>query len=75
MKKRSAHARNPKKHEKYIAFKKNNERLMQGKDYISSLCGLLASLVIFLLFTILLDAVSTYMNLVFTQFHINLFLL
>jgi hypothetical protein len=42
MQKRSARAPNQKKHEKYIDFKKNTEHLMQGKDYISASCGLLA---------------------------------
>jgi hypothetical protein len=46
MGKRSAHAPNPKKHEKYIDFKKNTELLMKGKDYISASCGSLAPLVI-----------------------------
>jgi hypothetical protein len=46
MEKLSARAPDPKKHEKYIDFKKNTELLMKGKDYISTSCVSLASLVI-----------------------------
>jgi hypothetical protein len=74
MEKRSARAPNPKKHEKYVDFKKNTELLMKGKDYISTFCGLLASLVIS--YCLPPDMMQLQLHdFGLTQYHINLFLM
>jgi hypothetical protein len=60
MEKRSGDAADPKKHENYIRFKKDTDELLKpGRDCVSALCGLLAFLVISLMFFPSHDAAST----------------
>jgi hypothetical protein len=72
MQKRSACAPNPKKHEKYIEFKKNTEQLMRGKDYISASCDLLA----IFLYCLPPDMMQFQLHdFALLQYHINLILM